>query len=826
MKKKFWLVLSISAIAAVFLEMLAWLVTPASIANAILPQNLENLYSTGEYYLSGYDYSDSIYIPNNNDPQIGFYFSGRDIKTIFIEFERPLRQDVAIQVYYATNNEALNEVNQEGVIAQKGEHTIVVPLPYNTYTHIRLDINGEFSLRGIYTDTSEPEIVYKKSPVEMGRFFCGWVALSIIGMLCYSTSNIDACLGLKKYKIKKKWVICAVFCIFTVLLLLQVNFSNMASYNAVIPNNIKASGALAIGTTRSIRSDEFLVGTPAFFHNIINGKLSVQAITEDSNSIIVSLNNTITKKNPYYWGELYLPASYAFSWNALVKIFFALYTFYRMFHIITANRSFSILASFMLALSPGFQWWWGSFTCGVWCGFVVFFYDFFCTTMIWKKILCAWGLVCCASAIVPSLYPAWDVPRIYLFLLILIGIYATEKRINFEKTDVIYIVVTCSLMAIVVAAYFISSGDTTQVMLETVYPGKRFSSGGGLVESYWAHYLVAPFTPWQSDNIFLNKSEISHFLHLFPVPVVVYFLKYREFKRVKVVTCLICFNIFCDIYMIFGVGEIIAKYTLLSYTTPERLHSIWGISSFLLLLLECYYIIPKQEEKFSKGDWVRLLFLNGSMIAFLTWVAVRQTLLIDYIGIGNYVYVSSGVILLGNLLLFGKKRIFISIMCILTIISGVVINPINFGTGIISDTPLAKEIREIDKRDSGRWIALDDVWMPKYVYAQGVDCLNYLSWPPRFDLFEPLDEDGKFRDIYNRYAHVMVDFTEEETSFLLNQMDALTVNLNIDDLKKWDVNYVVTRKEILQDTENIQFEMLYHDSLDNVNIYKVNYYIK
>ena len=84
MKKKFWLVLSISAIAAVFLEMLAWLVTPASIANAILPQNLENLYSTGEYYLSGYDYSDSIYIPNNNDPQIGFYFSGRDIKTIFM----------------------------------------------------------------------------------------------------------------------------------------------------------------------------------------------------------------------------------------------------------------------------------------------------------------------------------------------------------------------------------------------------------------------------------------------------------------------------------------------------------------------------------------------------------------------------------------------------------------------------------------------------------------------------------------------------------------------------------------------------------------------
>lgn len=828
MKKNFLLVLSLSAIAAVSLEMLAWLITPANITT-VVPQDLENLYSTEEYYISGYDYSDSVYIPNNDDPQIGFCFSGRDMKTVFVEFEKPLGQDIAIQVYFAKNDEALNEANQVEVLAQKDDRIITVLLPRDIYTHIRLDINGEFSLRGIYTDTVEPEIVYKRGPVEIGRFFCGWAALFIIGWLCYCTPDIDTCInqkvGLKRHRIKKRWVICATFSIFGILLLFQVNFSNMASYSAVIPNNIAASGTLTLGTPRTIRSDEFLVSTPAFFHNSINGQLSAQALVKGSSSLIVLINNVITRLNPYYWGELYLPTSYAFSWGYLFKLFFALYTFYRLIRIITGSTWFSIIASFLLCFAPGFQWWAGPGVCGIWCGFVVLFYDYFCANKVWKKILCAWGLVCCASAVVPALYPAFDIPYIYLFLLIVIGIFATEKRINIKKTDIPYIIITCLLMAVVVTAYFISSYDTTQSMLETVYPGKRFCMGGDLPNSYWAHYLVAPLTPWTTKNfpIGYNQSEISSFLSLFPIPMAIFVAKYQDLKEQKVIKALVCFNILCDIYMVFGVGNIIAKYTLLSYTAPARLHLVWALSSFLLLLMECYYVIPKNFNNFKKYDWIGYFIVNGCVIVFLIWTVVYQGPIVNYIGAGNLVYFFAGIVLLGNLLFLGKKKVFIALICVLTIVSGAVVNPINFGTGIITDTPLAKEIRKIDSQESGSWIALDDLWMPKYVYAQGVDCLNYLSWPPRFDLFKPLDENGEFYDIYNRYAHVVVSLTEEETSFLLNQADAFTVNLNSNDLKEWGVDYVVTRGEISEKIVSVKFEVLYHDPVDNVNIYKVIY---
>jgi len=811
------------------IEILAWIVTPPSVPHTVLPADAKNLYSLIEYTISGYDRDDSWYIPNNEDPQIRFDLPNYAVETVIIEFKEPLSEDIPIQIYYAKNGDDLCERNHVEAIAEQGRKDIIITLPLGVYTCIRADINGPFSLEGIYTSSEEPQITYTKSPLWQNAsrvFLVCAILFVIIWFSCESLYlNIHLTMGHSSQRLipRKSILITCAFLIIGVLIMLRVNNSSMACYAAVIPNNIMESSQASLGWPRAIRSDEFLVGTPQFFHNQINGQLAEKALDLNSQSIAVWINNVITILNPYYWGELCLPVAYAFSWRFLFNLSFLFWVFYKLFLIITKHKNFSVVAAFLILFSPAVQWWSVAVVYGI-CGFAVFFYDFFKTEKQWRKLLCAWGLVCCTSAIVPTVYPAWAVPLAYLALFLLIGIYITQKQINFKKTDLPYIAVTCLLMIIVVAAYFISSGDAATTMLETVYPGKRFSTGGKLLGSYWAHYLAAPMIPWKTENLFLNQSELSHFLHLFPIPAAMYVFKYRDFKANKVMKALVVFNILCDVYMLFGVGDFIAKYTLLSYTTSKRLHIIWGFSSFILLLLECYYIVPRAPKEAGKIDWIKCILVNNCILVFLIWVAVTQETLMDYIKAGNFIYISVGLILLGNLLFWGKKKVFIASLCILTVISGVLVNPINFGTSVLTDTPLAKEIRKIDQQDSGRWVALNDImWMPKYVYAQGVNCINYISWPPRFDLFESVDENGKYRDIYNRYAHVGVSLTMEETSFILNSPDSFAISLNVNDLEQWDVKYIVVSGEMPEQMGDVKFELLYDDTLDNMNIYRVDY---
>lgn len=826
MKKRLFLALVVSAIAAVLIEALAWLVTPADIPAIEIPKSAENLYLSEEYYVHGYNYADSVYSPNNNDPQIGFLLSGRDIKTVFIVFKKPLPCDIAVQVYYASEGENLNETNHVDLIAKKDDRIIAALLPRDVYTQIRLDINGEFSLAGIYTDVEAPKTIYEKRPPHLERVLFSWVILTTLWACCEGDSTKSRVhFGVNGRYPERiiKFVPLFILCTMAVLVTLQVNNSSLACYSARIPNNVAEAGQMILGIPRAVRSDEYLVGTAAFFHNNLNGGLTEKVFIQDSNSIIVWINNIITLLNPFYWGELYLPVSYAFSWHFVFNSAFSIWIYYELFVILTGNKSFSIIASLLIVFSPAIQWWSIPICFSLLCAFIVCFYNFFQTKKTWKKLFYAWCLVCCTSALVQVIYPAWGIPLVYLFLTILIGVYLTKKKFEFVRKDIPYIIVTCSLMLCVIVAYLISFMDVSQSMMETVYPGSRFHAGGGLPDSYWAHYLAAPFITWKLKDIPMNQSEISHFLHLFPVPFAIFAAEYRSFKKNKVIVGLVFFNAICDIYMLFGIGDIIAEYTLLSYTIPQRLHIIWGLSSFILLLLECYYIVPKRLKGAGRADWIKCVFINSSIAAFLAWVAMNQKPLINYIEAGNFVYISTGVILLGNLLFWGKKRPFIAAMCVLTVISGVVVNPVNFGTSIMTGTPLAKEIRRIDQQDPGKWIMLDDWIMPKYVYAQGVDCLNYLSWPPRFDLFEPLDEDGEFRDIYNRYAHVTVSLTTEKTSFALNVTDSITVYLNVNDLQKWNVEYVMVHGELSEEIEDVRFELLYYDDLDHMNIYRAHY---
>ena len=86
-----------------------------------------------------------------------------------------------------------------------------------------------------------------------------------------------------------------------------------------------------------------------------------------------------------------------------------------------------------------------------------------------------------------------------------------------------------------------------------------------------------------------------------------------------------------------------------------------------------------------------------------------------------------------------------------------------------------------------------------------------------------MDPTGENIDIYNRYAHVNINLSTEKSTFSLVQADHFHVDLNIDDMKKWNVKYVLTTNQLELDTNVLSSELVYTDELDGNYIYKINY---
>ena len=622
----------------------------------------------------------------------------------------------------------------------------------------------------------------------------------------------------------RKKILSAVGIILLVLFLFKINDSNMRGYRGILAGNFEQTYMFSIGTVRGVRSDEWQ-GLAINFHNDLEGDLKL--LWAGAGSTLAKANNLLKMINPFHWGALYMHMEHTLSWDYLFATAVCFYGFFRLMQIITGSWKFGLFSAFVLVWSSQFQWWWGPRSTGYMACLVACFYDFFKTDRKWIKILICWALMCLCCEIVEGMY-AWDVPAVYLYLLMLIGIYLNEKQINFKKTDIPYICVVLGLIGIIVLGYFFSGsgeyvGDFNTV-IQTEYPGKRFDAGGNLGLSYLQNYILAPFLTWKEFTVpGTNISETSSFLSLFPLPLVLFFLKFRELKKNKVIWAVLLACVFCAAYCFVGFSDGAAALTLMSFSTPSRCADMLGFALLILLLLECHDIRPSagklfQDKKVAAGLAVTIMI----MAAYYGHVIITRPDFNYFVGGKMMAYWVVLLLVMAGMLYLGMKKGIALLLCFLTVVSGVMVNPINSGCAIMNGTPIAKEIQKINGEDRGVWLTLHDDPLGKYVYAQGADCISYINWPPELDLYGSVDPDGEYFNVYNRYAHVVVELTDEETSFELNAPDKFTIHLNYRDLRKLDVKYIAVKEE-LAGREGVDFDEISLDPYDKIHIYRIDY---
>ena len=159
-------------------------------------------------------------------------------------------------------------------------------------------------------------------------------------------------------------------------------------------------------------------------------------------------------------------------------------------------KGISILASFWITFSPAIQWWFMQHvgdTIFFTLAMIVAFYKYVenIKDKKWKKL--SFSLMFAFSAIGFALviYPAFQVPLAYLILVFMAVIYfGMFKRPKLKKDDYIFVSMIILIIGIVLGQVLLTSMDAIKATLETVYPGKRVSTGGGVELFRYSEFMI------------------------------------------------------------------------------------------------------------------------------------------------------------------------------------------------------------------------------------------------------------------------------------------------------------------------------------------------
>jgi hypothetical protein len=613
------------------------------------------------------------------------------------------------------------------------------------------------------------------------------------------------------------------------LVLFKIHGSSIGMWDHYIkdkqdPNQI----SLIAGKNRDIRSDEWLVQTPWVMSQINNPHffaIKNDNIRSDGQNMLIPnipvLSLDLIGK-PYYWGFILLGKDYGISWYWVLRVMLFVWLSYEIaFFLSNGNRRLSLLGAIWIGLSPAIMWWYNTAVVDVMIcaqGIIVSALFYVRNFGRWRlrlllMLLFSMSLIGFAS----SLYPAVQVPLGYLVFIFLSYIfYPHIKKIIQSKMEAYFALFCFVLVTASISLFVYNSYEDIKLMMNTVYPGKRVSTGGNFNILELQNYVTNWLTPFR-DITFSNNSEISGFYNFLPALLLTIIVVFRlESKNRKLIYLIFGYLVLQLSWMIISFPKIFSIITLFSYVTEQRLNLVLGLTSVYLSIWLASVL--ERHKPFSRLESIILC----SLIGLFYMESIYHTEMIGFFHNKLALLTVIILVILNYLLLMGNIKIFTIIMTIIIFISGAVVNPIATGTGAIYNKKIAQQIMSINEEDPNqKWAATNSIVNGQYLIALGVKSFNSVHDYPDFSMWRKLDPNGKYTNIYNRYAHVKVYFTNTPTLFKLEQADVVSLFLNIGDIKLTGIKYVLSPDE-LPDLLSIGAKEIYYNEVDHLHIYKLN----
>ena len=746
----------------------------------------------------------------------------RKVGTITIYFAQPLQQDISSSLYYTVNDKDFNEGIRIRAISRQGDMTLTFCVS-STVQKIRLDIGeqagDQFYLSKVCINESWRSIKElirgTVQPLALSRSSLFFIVLLFVGL--HFLFDIK-----KMYKVLFQYRYAAALGLLLLLALQQYHGSSIGMYDSLIQPSLGSDYVTPVlGHVRAIRSDEWAVSTPwklasaygdhpfGKYNEIMRATQTVNLGTSGLYFSWASLTNPFS-----FFIYIFGIAGYGAYWYSVLIACFMV-SFEICLILCRRQRLFALMGACLITFSAYFQWW--SYVMWIVYGeaLLVFIYYYITTNKAWKRALLAAGIGCSGAAYVSVLYPAWLVPASYLLMGIFIWIIVSQrdtiKKFKWKDWSLFSLGIIFGLT--ILLHYYISDKDYLDAIMQTAYPGKRFSQGGGALHLIF-NYFKTPLYPYLAS---VNPSESGTFISLFPVAMIMgLYIWFRSKKKDLLLTIFLAYSIFLTVYVTVGLPVFLARVTLMSYSTASRALNILDYLQVLLLLIIMtrYESIPRFKPIFGAAfsigattvaiwysfhhepGYIPLwyLFVAGLIFSFICYCVMSP--------------VPARIRSAGCYILIG-----------ISLITGLTVNPVQKGFDVIYSKPYAKAIMEIvQEDDSAKWIGVDQLVLPGFMISCGAPTINSVNNYPNMQLRKVLDPEGQYNEIYNRYAHIEISLTEEQTYPELVQADYVKLYLNYRDLNRIGVNYICVQHP-LESNEQARFKLLYAES--DCYIYKL-----
>lgn len=523
------------------------------------------------------------------------------------------------------------------------------------------------------------------------------------------------------------------------------------------------------GTPKRIRSDEWNTQAPWVLGQVAKGNMDQNTSIGGENAPLLAAVPVVhpsTIAQVKFYGFHLFDTETGFSWWWAYKTFGLVLAFFWLFLILTnGNVAASAIGSLWIYGSSYTQWWLSSHLAELLIAFAVASIGGIYLLFARRKVMVGAGAAMVAYAVLNLLlhmYPPFILPLAYLGIAILMGLLAEPGRIVLVQKHwawrVFCLGSAMAIVGVVGGVYLWDALPSIKAMAGTVYPGRRLATSGDfplvrLLYGYFEAFRIGedrvPLPP-------INASEASSFILLVPLILLVVPVAALARRRQGLLTALTFYCLLVGLWISVPLPSVVERTMQVagwSWSQPARAVVGLGIGSIIASVILFSRVHEGTVE-------VRPLPVRG----MIPVIVLLSLLLFGWALHGmDTLFFRPKIVLLASAvvtamtagIVLGRTGFF-AIGIALAVAPALLVNPLVSGLSAIQDKPILLAAKQQGDSAGDRWAVVGDFVLSQGLKAHGLEVITGSQMIPNRQVSQVLDPQDRFKDTWNRYAHVVL----------------------------------------------------------------------
>jgi len=569
-----------------------------------------------------------------------------------------------------------------------------------------------------------------------------------------------------------KWFLLGCAGLFVLAVSLRLNGSSVYMWKELLRDNT-TSGGLLFSAPQGVRSDEWMVWTPAAIAQYERGfPAENPALGAGKAPFLYNLpvRHYTMWFRPQLYGFFVLPFEWAYAWYWNVKVFGLLAAMFLLFWKLTGHSLIAIFGSVWLFFSNYTQWW---FSCppmlpemlASWALALVAAIMIVETGRTWIRLCATAVFVITTLNFALCLYPPFQIPLIYLWLLTF-GAFLYSRRYDRQpwQPPLYCLMGGIMLVIVILVPFFVECRPTFARLAETSYPGLRRSHGG---ELGWMQLFSGLMNFFNSEAVYPEKfTQANEAANFFPLWVPMLLCTAGDLiahpRKHAVALASLGIIIALSIYALCPLPRWLCSITFLSYCTEPRALLTIGVAN-ILFVLTTLSVITERPQKRERVVAILSLVATFSLIwLYLQCAAIFNPKFLTSWRLALLLLLNSGVVLA---LVLRRIRVFAIGFCGLLVATNALVNPVMVGLGPLLRSAPNIVIRNLVRREpAAAWAAYDSNVNSELLLASGANVVSGVKVVPDLEFYRVFDPESRDQFVYNRYSFAHFVFRHDRVS--------------------------------------------------------------